>query len=694
MKTGMMIILSLMALSAGAQTRRDTPSKVDQQSGITVVGNGGDVVDCGEKEPLLLLDIYEMKLVHRDLDYRIQGKDEEEKIKHVLNQISKVSKYQAKILKVALDQYAKNSVPERDLVDIPDSQHIFFPEGCQVRQIVIQTRVNGVSHFKVDPDLLERLDIDMRIYLALHEANYAEAIDLGHKNSIGTRALTRFMAPIYRSGHMIDFLMQARAKNGFPIFDEMSNGDVAVLDPSKYDKLYNRYGQKITGRKTYNPKAIHFSNGKSLYVKNNEKLEVDTSNDGSKIKSLEGTALDPKLFNLPDDIKDISKINFENKTVVTKSTVYVTFDGHRYACAANQDMPIGDGKVTTCIGNTDSQTLPVRFTKRLLNNSKSYLINFRYNDDEPSGIKFTNRDTKWRMGFTPREDLQFKSYEEDWNTQRLTLDLEFERDARNTVKVTYGSSSVECELFSGKTVFSMKNPYPFILEGHVWFTSNVNKEKNIIEYTGCSIPTGSTSYRLKKFKRDENGNLISGEFMDDAKVSFAGTTTRVRNPVFKDNRIVSAIPMEGMKAYYNRNYRGLIPGLVYNVLANGGSVEMVPNPEIIKKTPEGWWQVQQRLGPGTSYGAGMIATLAESKAGGDQEVQINLYDAPVFTEDLTLIQGVLLQPAKLPVCKTNEDSEETEITVRNVEERFEIKARRLKTPKDVLCYWIRDLKRK
>ncbi|MGZ3700881.1 MAG: hypothetical protein ACXWP1_03965 [Bdellovibrionota bacterium] len=155
--------------------------------GGTGIGNGGDSVVCsnGKEE---MLDTFELRVFGGRHPVLSSVPDFKAKVEDVLNRLSPLSPLRAKAFRARFAELLRNtSFVESDLPDVPDSQHSLIPIGCEVKQIVIQTRANGQVFLTVNRPLWDRLDEENRAALYLHELSYAEAIDRGAVNSIAAR---------------------------------------------------------------------------------------------------------------------------------------------------------------------------------------------------------------------------------------------------------------------------------------------------------------------------------------------------------------------------------------------------------------------------------------------------------------------------------------------------------------------------
>lgn len=163
------------------------------------VGNGGDVVYCEvDGEPSVeLLDYYEGRVI-RGLTIPQRNADTlEEATTELLNRLIEIDPLNGPELRTEVDEFMQKAVfiPGIVLNDIPDSEHIYIPRGCSLRQIAIQMvpKLPGDHEFTVSKDLWDLLSYADRAGLALHEVIYKRA-RVTQENSILTRYLNAFFA--------------------------------------------------------------------------------------------------------------------------------------------------------------------------------------------------------------------------------------------------------------------------------------------------------------------------------------------------------------------------------------------------------------------------------------------------------------------------------------------------------------------
>lgn len=136
-------------------------------------GNGGDVVVCQDRT--MVLDVYEAEsLRSQKLDLGAEGLSIEDKIRLATKRLWKVDPYRAGIIRELALNFVKESKFLRgiDLKDVDDSNEIFLPRGCELKQIAVQGKriLPSDPYYVVNQDLWDQLNTDNKAVLALHEA--------------------------------------------------------------------------------------------------------------------------------------------------------------------------------------------------------------------------------------------------------------------------------------------------------------------------------------------------------------------------------------------------------------------------------------------------------------------------------------------------------------------------------------------
>lgn len=108
------------------------------------VGNGGDVVICGDKHTIL--DLQDMKDKKIALDKFEKDETYVSILKNRFKLMSEKKIYLGEQYKRRLESIVKeiDINPDIDLIDVKDSKHISLPKGCKLQQIAVRKEfVNG-----------------------------------------------------------------------------------------------------------------------------------------------------------------------------------------------------------------------------------------------------------------------------------------------------------------------------------------------------------------------------------------------------------------------------------------------------------------------------------------------------------------------------------------------------------------------
>jgi hypothetical protein len=157
------------------------------------VGNGGDVIECQQPAVLLgnksigLLDFYEARQRGMSLNFELGG-DENARVVALIERIKGIDPDRAALyLSYASSFWSEAALlPNAHLPDIPDDGPVSLPgPNCEVKQIAIQSapELPGEKRYNIDKALWDKLDVDERAGLILHEIAYREALDHAHETS-------------------------------------------------------------------------------------------------------------------------------------------------------------------------------------------------------------------------------------------------------------------------------------------------------------------------------------------------------------------------------------------------------------------------------------------------------------------------------------------------------------------------------
>ncbi len=182
-------------------------------------GNGGDVVICqypGQPETVELVDYYEGKAnTGKDIIFP-EGQNYQE----IALKIAQFSGMGNTRLRNGFQEFGDNIVnlinnfdkqivfTTDELPDIPDHGELHIDEDfCKISQLAIQN-ANLDDHtqfYTINKTIWDRLDINQKAGLVLHEALYNQALYLKHKNSRKVRFLHYDLMLNYTHNNKVDF---------------------------------------------------------------------------------------------------------------------------------------------------------------------------------------------------------------------------------------------------------------------------------------------------------------------------------------------------------------------------------------------------------------------------------------------------------------------------------------------------------
>lgn len=178
-------------------------SVVDIQERGGITGNGGDVIDCPHR-PQVHYDLLDYVEAYRyRLPIQIDGDTYVEKLERALSRLERLDPRKADRYRTWVSEFLDEAdFPEDiDLRDIPDSDHVGIPAGCQIKQVAVQKQpqfpneprytING-SIWRYWQNRTDRAT--QMAGLVLHEIIYRDALLHGHENSIFTRFFTALIS--------------------------------------------------------------------------------------------------------------------------------------------------------------------------------------------------------------------------------------------------------------------------------------------------------------------------------------------------------------------------------------------------------------------------------------------------------------------------------------------------------------------
>ncbi|MGE3973033.1 MAG: hypothetical protein AB7F59_00755 [Bdellovibrionales bacterium] len=247
-------------------------------------GNGGDVLICPNKKPELL-DYYEARTLPKTklkIDLGPTHLSVPEKIDYVLKRLARVSPYRAKYYGQLYSTFNNevSFVPDANLKDIPDSDELVIPKGCELKQAAIQTtpKFPDDPRYTIDETIWKQMDNYSQAGLILHEIVYRDALQDNHINSIPTRKLNGLIASTYMETISTDQFREYLVAGNFKLYD-LSTAKWPT-EPGHIKKFWNF-------EISLNEKSSHVSQGTKLNMSSPYfKFILESFNQSSDLSSL------------------------------------------------------------------------------------------------------------------------------------------------------------------------------------------------------------------------------------------------------------------------------------------------------------------------------------------------------------------------------------------------------------------------
>lgn len=252
-------------------------------------GNGGDAVVCRDSEGRIisaeLLDYYEGR-TRRNFTYDEDYSSYEEMVNEKQEELKKydpslVQKLEinTKILIAAAKEHERTLemrigevlFTHESLVDIPDSEHLNFPTGCDVEQVVIKLikAVDEDPLFMIQKDIWDALPAFSTGGLILHEGIFQAFLAVGHKNSIKARYFNQRLN--LKNFSQIDYpsYLELAADSGLPL---VKNGENYLLPNTLMPYQKNKSYYVCQSKNAYLPNQVFDRNG---VISDSETIEAN-----------------------------------------------------------------------------------------------------------------------------------------------------------------------------------------------------------------------------------------------------------------------------------------------------------------------------------------------------------------------------------------------------------------------------------
>lgn len=167
------------------------------------MGNGGDAVVCRDESGAItsaeMYDYFEAtNLREIPLDLGGDGLDEWQRVEYVLARLGLRQPAHARHYRdlVTFFRSEMRVVANVDFIDIPDSDPLVLPTGCEVKQAAIQRTPTFPEdrHFLVSAEIWNAMRTRDRAGLILHEVLYFDLIQAGATNSVAARYLNSILS--------------------------------------------------------------------------------------------------------------------------------------------------------------------------------------------------------------------------------------------------------------------------------------------------------------------------------------------------------------------------------------------------------------------------------------------------------------------------------------------------------------------
>jgi hypothetical protein len=162
-------------------------------------GNGGFVIVCGTVAPTYrLLDLYEAEFrYHLTPEFAPEG-NEFQRAQVILDRFARLNPARRQLYRQWLQDSKSEMVflDELNIVGVPDIGVTYIPDGCSLRQMIVQVDPTQFEkRFTIDRRLWNNLNVDHRAAAIVHEIIYREAISFEnqHSSSQPSRLLNAFL---------------------------------------------------------------------------------------------------------------------------------------------------------------------------------------------------------------------------------------------------------------------------------------------------------------------------------------------------------------------------------------------------------------------------------------------------------------------------------------------------------------------
>lgn len=164
-------------------------------------GNGGSVLICEQPQGKTyeLLDLFEAKVRYHFSVRTAEGGDEFQKAQSLIDRLTRLNPSRRDLYSGWLKSFASESqfIDGLNIVGIPDVGVSYIPDGCTLKQMIVQVDplTNFEKRYTIDLRIWNALDLDHRAAALVHELIYREAISFEnqHSSSEPTRLMNAYI---------------------------------------------------------------------------------------------------------------------------------------------------------------------------------------------------------------------------------------------------------------------------------------------------------------------------------------------------------------------------------------------------------------------------------------------------------------------------------------------------------------------
>lgn len=158
------------------------------------VGNGGDVIICSGKKPLVL-DVWEQSSLNNGKIALGEPKSSYlDKATYAVNRLSGIDEGRKHQYLKRIKSFESETafLADAELTPIPDVLNVALPKDCELKQLAIQQKqvTEKDPKYVINKELWDQLDSDNQAALVLHEIIYREAIQ--YRNHTDSRMVRKF----------------------------------------------------------------------------------------------------------------------------------------------------------------------------------------------------------------------------------------------------------------------------------------------------------------------------------------------------------------------------------------------------------------------------------------------------------------------------------------------------------------------